>query len=124
MKDRTITFKSKVTGWHTESLVYRRWTQLCYEGVQEVFPGLPDDVKKVTFVFSTSPHPEAVQLAYYMNQDLYDWYETMPMYQSFIEDDYTLHMDEVEAFLMPTADTKMRKLWEEGYNYMRCEYVA
>lgn len=120
MKNRELTLKKEPSFW-SYSLVNRK-VSVCFAGVRSAFPGIPEDVKKVTFVFSTRPHPEAVKLSYAVPKNDWDWLSNVGM--SIIEDDYVLYMDDEAYYLEHHADMKVRALWEQGYNYMRAEYVV
>lgn len=119
MKNKEIKFKLApgMFGGNLES----RNLSLCFSGVLEAFPGIPEDTLSVTFVFSERAQPEAAKITYSISQSDVEW---LKMNGGIADDDYVLWLDNEDTYLMHYADQKMRKLWDEGYNYIRAEYSA
>lgn len=120
MKNKEIKCK-RVHGLYGGNLESRGQLRLCFDGVLAAFPGLPEEVENVTFVLSVRPHPEAAKITYSMSESEYEW---LTRDDCMMEQDYVLHMDDEDYYLMAIADKKMRKLWTQGYNYIRAEYSA
>lgn len=121
MKNKELTFKLGSTLLFGTQLLSLRSMDLCSDGVRGVFPGLPSDTTKVTFVFSQRPHSEAAAITFGIHKDDYEWLNGEGILDDF---DYNLELDGEETFLMAHADATIRKLWNEGYNYIRAEYSA
>jgi hypothetical protein len=68
---------------------------------------VPRGCSKVTLVFTKHPHPEAykMEMGYYGNASE----AQIPM------------LDGFEPNLMWHSRVMFKKLWDEGYNYVRCE---
>lgn len=118
MKDKVLVFKAKE---HETWGLSRGNIDLCADGVRDVFPGLPDDYSEVTFVFSQRTHPEACKITFECDKDSAKLWKSMNMLQDI---DYEPCFDGEIEYMLWRADEKLRDLWEEGYNYVRAEYVA
>lgn len=100
---------------HTDSMAY-----LCGHGVFNMF-GVPQECNEVTFVLTKTKHPQAFQITWECDYDLFvTWTEAGIMYDY----DYELHLDGIETAMYCDATDMMAELWQEGYNYVRAEYSA
>ena len=116
MKNRELTFKRAVEDDKTLRLINM---SLCFSGVRSAFPGIPKNAQKVTFVFSQRPQPEAAKITFECHKDDYDLWKEMDV---LCDRDYELHLDGTHEFLTHSSNAKIRELWDQGYNYIRCEY--
>jgi hypothetical protein len=113
---KTMTFKRKVNRW-------RRWTtgeivtelgswkcgsvELCNYDVRQYFA--LGRTKTFTLVFSKAPHPEAYRIEAGVNRRFGLPSQRIPM------------VDGYEPTFMDRAQSTFLNLWDEGYNYVRCE---
>jgi hypothetical protein len=95
---------------------------LCGQGVMRMFPSLPELTTSVEFVFTKDKtHAQAYKITWECEYNNFvNWTEASIMYNH----DYELALDGIETPMYCDAIHLMADLWEEGYNYVRAEYVA
>ena len=93
--------------------------QVCRGGIETVFI-LPRSAKVVTFVLTKASHPQAVKVTFECDKEYHDeWKAAGILYDG----DFEAVFDGRRVGMYSAADDLLRVLWEEGYNYVRCEYA-
>jgi hypothetical protein len=92
--------------------------QMCPGGVHGTFlirnrQGYPNGL---TFVFSKGKRDEAAKISF--EYPLNSW---EPVNYEPADEEYELYLDGLCVGTDPDIDKLVRDLWEEGYNYVRCE---
>ena len=76
-------------------------------------------LKDVVFTFSKTRAPNSYELNYTMDTELHARYEEGNMLE---ESDWDCELDGHCVYLNWSVEKYVAKLWNEGYNYVRCEY--